>query len=243
MSRTRYDALVRLAAKRAWDPAALLDGLRPRRPIWLSRKRHALLAAQLWRGETAARAAAERLRAHVPAEAHAALDVQIAEEARHVEAQRSYCALLGDALAASPALDEALAFLGRPCLPPAALALANNLLLEEEALHLHRTLADAIGCPALGALTRAIDRDEHRHVLLGRLILPGLLAPLDADARVAIYRDLRAAWRNVARAVLADHGGIVPTAGRLDDLDSRWAWRRDRLVQTGLLTRAQAEAA
>lgn len=243
MSAPRYAALARLAAKRAWDPAELLDGLRPRRPIWLTRKRHALLAGQLWRGERAALAAAERLRTHVPAHAHEALDAQIAEERRHVEAQRLYCALLGDAMEASPALDEALAFLGRPDLSPAALALANNLLLEEEALHLHRTLAGAIGCPALGALTRAIDRDEHRHVLLGRLILPALLAPLDAEARVAIYRDLRAAWGRIARAVVADHGGIVPIAGRLDDLDSRWAWRRDRLVASGLLTRDQADRA
>ncbi|MCM0020704.1 MAG: hypothetical protein NBV67_11970 [Tagaea sp.] len=243
MSQARYDALVKLAAKRAWDPAELLDGLVPRRPFWLARKRHALIAAQLSHGERAALAAAERLRAHVPAEARAALDAQIAEERRHVDAQERYGALLGDDAPASPALGEALAFLARPDLSPAALALANNLLLEEEALHLHRALAGAIGCPALTALGRAIDRDEHRHVLLGRLILPALLAPLDTAARVAIYRDLRAAWLAVVRALLRDHGGLLPVAGRYDDLDSRWAWRRGRLVASGLLTAEQAEAA
>jgi hypothetical protein len=243
MSQTRFDALVKLAAKRAWDPAELLDGLTPRRPFWLTRKRHALIASQLLRGERAALAAAERLRAYVPVEARAALDAQIAEERRHVDAQARYSALLGDDAPASPALGEALAFLARPDLPPVALALANNLLLEEEALHLHRTLADALGCPALGAVTRAIDRDEHRHVLLGRLILPALLAPLDIDARIAIYRALKTAWVAVARALLSDHGGLLPVAGRYDDLESRWAWRRGRLVASGLLSRAQAEAA
>jgi hypothetical protein len=243
MSQARYDALVRLGAKRAWDPDTLLDGLAPRRPFWLSRKRHALIASQLLRGERAALDAAERLRAYVPLEARAALDTQIAEERRHVEAQLRYSAMLGDDLPASPALAEALAFLARPDLPPAALALANNLLLEEEALHLHRTLAGAIGCPALAALTRAIDRDEHRHVLLGRLILPALLAPLDVDARIAIYRALKAAWIAVARALLSDHGGLLPIAGRYGDLDTRWAWRRDRLIASGLLSHAQAEAA
>jgi hypothetical protein len=243
LSQTRYDALARLAAKRAWDPERLFDGLVPRRPFWLTRKRHALVASQLLHGERAALDAAERLRAHIPQGARAAFDMQISDERRHVDAQLRYCAMLGDDLPASPALAEALAFLTRPDLPPAALALANNLLLEEEALYIHRALADAIKCPVLAALGRAIDRDEHRHVLLGRLILPGLLAPLGAEERRAIYRMLRAAWFAVARALLRDHGGIVPVAGRLDDLDARWIWWRDRLVAAGLLERAQAEAA
>lgn len=243
MSQTRFDALVRLGAKRAWDPALLLEGLAPRRPFWLSRKRHALLASQLLHGERAALDAALRLRSHVSVAARPALDVQIAEERRHVAAQTQYSAMLGDHVPPSPALAEALAFLSNPDLPPAALALANNLLLEEEALYMHRTLSDALGCPALDVLGRAIDRDEHRHVLLGRLILPALLAPLDVDARIAIFRTLRGAWFAVARALLRDHGGFVPVAGRLDDLEKRWAWRRDRLVSAGLLDAAQAAAA
>jgi hypothetical protein len=243
VSQARYDALVRLGAKRAWDPAVLLDGLTPRRPFWLSRKRHALLASQLLHGERAALDAVVRLRSHVSAAAHAALDMQIVEEQRHVVAQMQYSALLGDHAPPSPALAEALAFLSKPDLPPAALALANNLLLEEEALYMHRTLSDALGCPALDVLGRAIDRDEHRHVLLGRLILPDLLAPLDVDARIDVFRTLRGAWFAVARALLRDHGGFVPVAGRLDDLEKRWAWRRDRLVAAGLLAAAQAAAA
>ena len=243
MSARRYAALARIGAKRIWDPAELLDGVRPRRPFWLARKRHARLAGQLLVGERAALAAAVRLRSHVPNEARGALDAQIADEARHVAAQTRYCEMLGAAPTAGGALAEALDFLARPDLAPAAVALANNLLLEAEALHLHRTLANAIGCPALDALARAIDRDEHRHVLFGRLILPGLLAPLDDDARIDIYRMLRRAWLGCARAVLAEHGGMLPVAGRLDDFETRWAWRRDLLVAAGLLTRAQAAAA
>jgi hypothetical protein len=243
MSARRFEALVRIGAKRAWDPAELLDGLRPRRPFWLSHARHARVAGQLLLGERAALAAAIRLRAHVPDEALGALDAQIADEARHVEAQTRYCEMLGEAPKGGGALANALGFLARADVAPAAVALANNLLLEEEALHLHRTLADAIGCPALDALARAIDRDEHRHVLLGKLILPGLLAPLATDERIDIYRALRAAWLDCARAVLAEHGGMMPLLGRLDDFETRWAWRRDRLVATGLLTQAQAQAA
>gem|GEM_PF-6837829 len=242
-SARRYGALARIGARRAWDPGELLDGLRPRRPFWLSQKRHARLAGQLLLGERAALAAAIRLRAHVESDALGALDAQIADEARHVAAQTRYCEMLGEAPKGGGALAEALDFLAAPDLAPAAVALANNLLLEEEALHLHRTLANAIGCPALDALARAIDRDEHRHVLFGRLILPGLLAPLDADERVGIYRLLRRAWLGCARAVVAEHGGMLPVAGRLDDFETRWAWRRDLLVAAGLLTRAQAAAA
>jgi hypothetical protein len=221
----------------AWDPAVDIDWhVAPRRPHWLPRRNHIVLASQFLQGEAIALAACQRLAAVLEPAAAAALAHQADDEARHACAYQLYLARLGDAAPAAGSLDAALdALIARPA-SPVALLLATHVLLEGEALAVQAEIARWFDCPLLGQITRRVMRDEARHIALGPALLGPAIARLDREKRAALYRSLRRQWRDCARAAARDHGGgvfarVTPSGA----LDRRWARRRQVLVRVGLV--------
>ena len=97
-----------------------------------------------------------------------------------------------------------------------------HLVLETEALNLHRDLFEPLGCPLLHAAMTRIDRDEARHVEFGRWYVSARLAALSPERRHDLAAWLKALWWTLAQeAVTALLTPRIRATGKL--LDTRWA--------------------
>jgi len=238
--RDRLVALQRKGARSA--PATVADfdwTRRPRPPAWLPRRMFLGAVAHLHMGETMTRRACETLAAVTDDPLmRDCLAIQARDEGHHAEIYARYLALFeaSDAARPHPVIENALAEAIDPTRPVATL-LAYNTLLESEALGIQAGFETWLPCPLFKDINARIARDEARHVAFGRLVLPTLLADLDAGARGELYDWLHGLWWRCAEAVLDGHRfpGMTSRRIRRRWLDSRWTRRHRALADIGLL--------
>src|SRR5882724_2059250 len=155
-------------------------------PRFVPRRLYVAATSQLLHGEALALALCEQLLDLVddPA-ARDFIALQRQDEMRHVAAYGRYFAQLG-ALAPPLASFAAIEHAAAASRDPLAIMLALHVVLEHEALALHRDAYAPLGCPLLGALMARVDRDEARHVAFGRHALPRHMAVLAPARRRAL---------------------------------------------------------
>jgi hypothetical protein len=181
--RDRLERLYHLGHKHAWDGREVLTRLLDRHGgVKLSRERRQALAnvfsVIMW-GELAAWTVSAdlALRLEDPAAKMAATS-QVFDEARHFYVMRNYLAELG---VEPPHLDGytqtvLTSLINSSRLPDKLLGM--QLIVEPVAVTLFRAVAAAQVEPVLTELLPYLERDESRHVGLGVLYLPQLLAGL-----------------------------------------------------------------
>jgi hypothetical protein len=197
-ARERLDRLERLYHKgqqHVWDGRAVLAELVDRhgRPRLPDEKREAalqLLSILLW-GELAAWAISADLAERIDdVEAKMAATSQAHDEARHFYVLRDYLRVLGEPV---PRLGGIARRLLTGILESDSLVhklVGMQLLVESNALAIFKGLADAAIEPVLTELLPYYERDEARHVGLGVMYLPRLLANLSRleTASVAAFQ-------------------------------------------------------
>jgi hypothetical protein len=186
--RTRkLERLYHQTQAQSWDPKKVLDELEKKHggihlpPDKAEAVGH-LFTVLLW-GELAAWNIAADLARHLPdAEAKMAATGQVFDEARHFTVLRDYLSRAGVVL---PELNPYGRRVLVKILETGSLLqklYGMQLLVENMALAIFRRLADSRVEPVLTDLLTYVERDESRHVALGVLYLPRLLArttPLD----------------------------------------------------------------
>jgi hypothetical protein len=153
------------------------------------------------------------------------LQFQAGDEIHHAELYESYLARVGDIRPIDARLAEALDAMCETGLGPEAVLAAYNVVLEGEAVKLQQDCIERFTCPALTRITRAIGRDEARHVAFGHAFLKGAFADVAAERRFAIYRHIHQCWK-VAAAHPRDSGSLFSTIlarRRSEYMSARWA--------------------
>jgi hypothetical protein len=171
------------ASRDLWDgPALFREAMTRHGGIQLDRERRVALAhpiSMLMWGELAAWIVAAELAERLEdPDAKLAASSQVFDEARHFYTLRDYLAALH---VPAPRLDVYFAIAARRLLATRDLTVklfAMQILAEGTAMVIFRFLADAKIEPVLSDLLPYIERDEARHVGLGVLHLPQLLAKL-----------------------------------------------------------------
>jgi hypothetical protein len=186
----RLERLYNLTREHAWDGKAVLGGLiekhgQPGKDMAedvrapLSR----LLTVLLW-GELAAWNISADLALEITdVDAKMAATGQVFDEARHFTVLRDYVRLLGPTPEIG-ALPRTLLrkVLGAPTL--ATKLVGMQLLFETNAVVIFRRIAESQVCPILSELLPYFERDESRHVGLGVMYVPKLVARMSrAEAR------------------------------------------------------------
>ncbi|NIA67458.1 ferritin-like domain-containing protein [Pelagibius litoralis] len=154
-----------------------------------------ILAGQFLLGEEVTAQACRNLSRQVPlASARDCLALQAEEEQRHAALYRRFLqgrsAWPGSQGLLTPAAERIAAWQG----PPEAVLLALHVIIEGEALAFQETARRFTTCPRFAALSRAIARDEARHVAFGQRYLPAALPQLTPAERQRIYIWLRGLW-------------------------------------------------
>jgi hypothetical protein len=175
----------------AWDGRAVLSELiakhgAPRLAVEQRESAQVLLGTLLW-GELAAWAISAELAEQIDdVEAKMAATSQAHDEARHFYVLRDYLHALGEPI-------PRLGFFGRQLLVGILESdslvhklIGMQLLVESNALSIFRALADARIEPVLSELLPYYERDEARHVGLGVMYLPRLLAGLTRRERLGV---------------------------------------------------------
>jgi hypothetical protein len=197
----RLSRLYHLTQERAWDGRAVLAGLvekhgAPGRGM-APATREALvtvLAVLLW-GELAAWSISADLALAIDdMDAKMAATGQVFDEARHFYVMRDYLLLLaGPDGAGEPIAIPRLGTLGRALLldvldtPDLAKKLVGmQLLIETNAVVIFKRLGETNVCPILAELMPYFERDESRHVGLGVLYLPRLMARMSRSEKAGL---------------------------------------------------------
>lgn len=165
------------------------------------------------------------------------LQFQAGDEAHHAKLYRSYLARIGDIRPIDTRLSEALDAMCETDLGPEAVLAAFNVVLEGEAVKLQQDCIERFTCPALTRITRAIGRDEARHVAFGHAFLKGAFSDMNAERRFGIYRHIHRCWK-VAAAHPRESGSLfatILTRRRADYMASRWAHHDAALKTLGLI--------
>lgn len=243
-----FDAAIEsLIGKRDRVGAATLDwSLAPVRPRWATARAYVEAVSQLYHGERATARACRRLASALPEPAAIRfVAAQARDEARHARLYARYLARLGDI---AP-MDEALAgaidgaydgALGRHH-SVAAMMVALHVVLEGEAVHLQGAVRRALPCPLLRGIAATVGRDEARHVAFGRLYLTRALAGLGPGERRAIYLDVHALWRDVARPSAGDGpGGAILRRAWRGYMAARWRVHCRTFERIGLIRPGEA---
>jgi len=197
-ARARLDRLERLYHKgqdQVWDGREVLGGLidkhgPPRLPEDKKESALVILSVLLW-GELAAWAISADLAERIEdIEAKMAATAQAHDEARHFYVLRDYCRALGVQV---PRLGGVGRHLLLGILETDSLVhklIGMQLMVESNALSIFHALAGAKIEPVLTELLPYYERDEARHVGLGVLYLPRLLAELSKveAARVTAFQ-------------------------------------------------------
>lgn len=236
---TRYcGMLVNKAAAQAWSATRDIDwDVPPQRPWWLPRRNHVMLASQFMHGEQVAKSACETLLPLLPEGLfRAAMETQIADEARHVDAYARYLARIGDIAPPRPLLVQALSHIQDWQGSATGLVLATHVVLESEALAIQQDLARDFPCPVMQQISRFSARDESRHLALGRVLLHAAALPAQPfEVRLDLHRRLRRLWRDCAAAVAADHGLAFARAAPAARLETGWRRLQSRFRRVGLI--------
>jgi hypothetical protein len=230
-----------LKADRAAD-GAIDWSLAPIRPRWATRRAYIEAVSQLLHAERATRLACSHIATALPEPAAARfVDSQARDEARHARMYARYLERLGDI---AP-MDEALAAsiegaLDQHCSVP-TMMVAFNVVLEGEAVRLHGAAARAFPCPLLRRIATMVGRDEARHVAFGQLYLTRALASADVEKRRAIYLDVRALWRAIARPSASDGtGGTMLRRAWRGYMAARWRTHCRTFERIGLIRPGEA---
>ena len=211
--------------------------LSPVRPRWTTRRSYVQSVSQLLHAERlTGRACAQLAGALGQPTANRFIDFQARDETRHAAMYSRYLASLGDVAPMDGVLadvfEEALGWRDSV----AATMVAFNVVLEGEAVHLHGATLRAFPCPLFHRITSEVGRDEARHTAFGRLYLTRLLAPLETEERRAIYHDVRALWRAVARPEAGDgRGGAIMRRAWRGYMDRRWRTHCRTFERIGLI--------
>ena len=230
--------LVDKAAKQAWSATRDIDWhVPPQRPWWLPRRNHVILTSQFLHGEQVARSACETLLPLLPeGPFRQALETQIADEARHVEAHARYLSRIGDIAPPRPLLVQALGHIQDWQGCAIGLVLATHVVLESEALAIQQELARDFPCPIMHQISRFSARDESRHIALGRVLLRAAALPAQPfEVRLKLHRQLRRLWRDCAAAAKADHGWAFARAAPEGRLETGWRRLQARFRRVGLI--------
>ena len=226
------------AALHRVTPVAGNETVRP--PKFIRRTAFADAVSQLFHAERAT----ERM-CHVMAgrmqtpDADALLGLQAGDENHHADLYRSYLARIGDIRPPDPRISDALEMLLDRSLGDEAVLAGYNVVLEGEALKLQQDTIERFSCPALGRITRAVARDEARHVFFGHALLSKRLPMLDRDHRFEIYRHIHDCWKIAAAAPPGNANlfGALLTRKRAAYMDGRWACHHAALQRIGLIRR------
>ena len=214
--------------------------LDPVRPRWWTRRAYVQAVSQLLHAERLTGRACDQLAGALDEpSANRFVDLQARDETRHADMYARYLARMGDVApmdgVLSDVFNEALGWRDST----AAKMVAFNVVLEGEAVHLHGDALRDFPCPLFRRITSEVGRDEARHTAFGRLYLTRVLAPLEAEERRTIYRDVRALWRAVVRPGARDGmgGAIIGRAWR-GYFAGRWqshcrTFRRIGLIRAG----------
>lgn len=197
----------------------------PAAPAWMPVRSYATAISQLYYGELATIAMAERLTVDIDDDAAKAfIQTQIADERRHAAYYQRYLSRLGEIgeieKGIAMAYDGALAWRGSYH----GTVIAFHVVLEGEGLCIQQLYGRWFACPLFQQVNTLIARDEGRHVGFGKLLLKETLGALTFEERIAIYRWVRALWLECTSAIQAE----VPRAVALL-LGRDWAavrWRR-----------------
>ena len=239
-------AILSLIATGERQPAAAAGttdwSLAPVRPRWATGRAYVGAVSQLYHGERATARACHHLGLVLPEPAAIRFVAsQARDEARHAHLYARYLARLGDIAPVDQALAGALdGALGRHD-SAAAMMVAFNVVLEGEAVLLQGAVARAAPCPLLRRIAATVARDEARHVAFGELYLTRALARLGLEERRAIYLDVHALWRDVARPNAADNrrGAILRRAWR-GYMAARWRVHCRTFGRIGLIRPGEA---
>lgn len=213
-----------------------------RPPAWLPRRLYAGALSQLRFGELGTGSLCRRLAKRLAdPQAQALLALQAGDEQRHAAAYERYLFRLGEITPPDPAVASAFAASLAWDGPPEGLVVAGHVVLEREALGLLRDLAEWCPCPLLRQLNARIARDEARHIAFGEIYLRPRIAALGGEERIAIFRWVRALWRDCAGATAGRYLGSSAFLRRR--LDERWRRRQGALIRLGLVSAAEAAAA
>ena len=231
------EALIRKGGPAHTEARAIDWSLAPVRPRWATARAYVEAVSQLLHAERLTGRACSRLAQALTEPAAARfVESQARDEARHAAMYARYLARIGDVApmdeALAAALDSALEW--HESVP--AMMVAFNVVLEGEAVHLHGAAARAFPCPLLHRIATTVGHDEARHTAFGRLYLTRVLAPLGTDERRAIYLDVRALWRAVARPSTGDgRGGAILRRAWRGYMAARWRTHRRTFERIGLI--------
>lgn len=162
---------------------------------------------------------------------------QADDERHHAELYESYLGRVGDIRQMDSRLAEALDAMRETAFGPAAVIAAYNVVLEGEAVKLQQDCIEQFTCPALTRITRAIGRDEARHVAFGHRFLKGAIGGMAAEERLGIYRHIRHCWQTAA-APPGETGSLFATVlkrRRSEYMSVRWQNHHATLSRLGLI--------
>ncbi len=227
----RLENIYHRGQAKAWDGRAVLAELvsrhgKPELPGNRAEALRLILANIFW-GELAAwRISADLALQLVPLEAKMAATSQAHDEARHFYVLHDYLRLLGHAPAPLPPraarlLDEVA---NAPDLVRKLLGM--QLMVEPLALTLFQLLRERRVEPVLTELLAYYERDEARHVALGALHLPTLMADMS-------QAELLSLWRWQMHMFMLQIDGLVESAPSLAALgiDAREVYRLGQAKQ------------
>jgi hypothetical protein len=187
----KLERLYHIGQSNIWDGRQILAGLiakhgPPRLPPAQKQSALKVLSVLLW-GELAAWAISADLAERIDdIEAKMAATSQAHDEARHFYVLRDYLRALGEPVPRLGGLGRRLliSILETPSLVHKLIGM--QLLTESNALAIFRGLVEAKLEPVLGELLPYYEKDEARHVGLGVMYLPRLLARLSSTEVAAV---------------------------------------------------------
>jgi hypothetical protein len=211
-------------------------------PPGLDRSVYVNMVSQLYYAEKFTIALIGRLLIELPDfQAKRFLAIQAADEARHARAYHAYLQRLGDIGPINPVIEETFDSALRWQGPIYGLIVAENCMLETEALHQQRRRIETLPCPLFRQLNEHIMRDEGRHSSFGMLYMKDKIAGLGLDDRRVILGWLLGLWESWKRAnqnqletVYTDEGSAVL---RTDEatIGEHWTGQLKTLERIGLL--------
>lgn len=227
------------AVDAARDRVVTVDSAEPvRPPRFVSRAAFADVVSQLFHAERATERMCRLMAGTTGSKiADDLLALQAGDERHHAELYESYLNRIGDIRSVDARLGEALDAMRDTDLGPEAVLAAYNIVLEGEAVKLQQDCIERFTCPALTRVTRAISRDEARHVAFGHAYLNGAFGDMPQEKRFAIYRHIRRCWQIAALHPSESRSlfSTILTRRRAEYMTARWAHHDTALRRLGLV--------
>lgn len=236
---SQLEQLVNRAYEAQWSAEKRIDwAAATQLPEGLKVDDYADMISQLYYAEVLTIEVCSRLIQEVPDfQAKRFLCTQLADEARHAQAYKTYLDRFGGLRPVDPGLkatfDSGLAWRGNYC----ALVVALHVILEGEALHQQRKRIDTLPCPVFAQVNSEIIRDESRHAAFGILYMRDKLVELTPADRMQIMNWIQSIWGNWEKANrnrYPDAGAAVLRTSE-DDLNRHLADQLLRLKKVGMV--------